>query len=306
MAKKIRILGIAPYQNLRTAMLQAAEKYDNIEMTVYTGNLEDGVQIALQHMDEGFDIIISRGGTAEMIREVSRVPVVEITVSINDILRSALMFENTGQRYAIVGYPNITRPAQNLCEMMNYDAPIVTIHQKDDLDEVLEKLKRDGYNLILCDVISEIRTREAGMEPILIVSGPEGIASAIDSAINICEETEETMARSRLFTEALKLHGKQTVILKEDGTVLFSAYNEEKAASVIEYLRGLIRDSQELAPKGFHMIDNTLYSILAKQVDFMERTSYIFSLEQNPIPTGGSRHGLRFSSYTEMSVLYSS
>ncbi len=306
MGRKIKILGIAPYQNLRTVMLSVAEEYDNIEMTVYTGNLEDGVQIALQHMDEDFDILISRGGTAKMIREISRIPVVEITISINDILRSALMLENTGQRYATVGYPNITQPAKRLYEMMHYDAPIITIHQKDDLDHVLEKLKKDGYNLVLCDVISEIRTREAGMEPILIVSGPEGIASAIDSAINICEEIEEMTAHSRLFTEALKLHGKQTVILKEDSTVLFSAYNEENAASVIEYLQGLVKDASALAPKGFHMIDDTLYSILAKKVDCMGRTNYIFSLEQNPIPIGGSKHGLRFSSYTEMSVLYSS
>ena len=54
MGTKYRILGIAPYENLRNAMVAEAAKYEEIEMVVYTGNLEDGVQLALQHMDEGF------------------------------------------------------------------------------------------------------------------------------------------------------------------------------------------------------------------------------------------------------------
>ncbi len=77
MKKTYKILGIAPYQNLRTAILTAAENYENIELTVYTGNLEDGVQLAMQHMDEGFDLILSRGGTAEMIQKVSTIPVID-------------------------------------------------------------------------------------------------------------------------------------------------------------------------------------------------------------------------------------
>ena len=38
-------------------MIAAAEKYKEVELTAYTGNLEDGVQLALQHMDQGFDLI---------------------------------------------------------------------------------------------------------------------------------------------------------------------------------------------------------------------------------------------------------
>ena len=130
MKKTYKILGIAPYQNLRTAILTAAENYENIELTVYTGNLEDGVQLAMQHMDEGFDLILSRGGTAEMIQKVSTIPVIEIPVSINDILRAILLLENLTEPYAVVGYPNITQPAHVLCEMMNYHMNIITIHHQ--------------------------------------------------------------------------------------------------------------------------------------------------------------------------------
>jgi len=306
MKKTIRILGIAPYQNLRTAMLAAAEKYDNVEMTAYTGNLDDGVQLALQHMNEGFDIILSRGGTAEMIRQVSSIPVIEISVSINDVLRAALLLENHTRPYAVVGYPNITKPAHILCEMMNYQMNIITIHHPDELEATLKKLKREGCTLILCDVITEMMTRKAGMEPILILSGSEGIENAIEQAVSMCQAIEETKNRSQLYKEALRIQDRKTVIIKKDGTVLFSTYDKENINSVIGYLKTLTENPRTLSAKAFHTIDNTLYSILAEESSFEGEPCCIFCLEQNPFPIGGSRHGIRISSYTEISVMYSS
>lgn len=303
---KYRILGIAPYLNLRNSMVTLAEKYKEVEITAYTGNLEDGVQLALQHMNQGFDLILSRGGTAKMIQEVASIPVVEIPISVNDILRAILLLENLTEPYAIVGYPNITQPAHILCEMMNYQMNIITIHHPNELDEALQKLKKEGIHFVLCDVITETVTREAGLEPILILSGTEGIESAIEISINMCRAMEETKERSRLFTKALEMKGTGTMIIKKNGVVLFSTYNKENLASVTEYLRQMIRDSRSVPAKAFHRIDNELYSIWAEETDFLGEICYIFCLEQNPFPVGGSKHGIRFSSYTEISAMYSS
>ena len=42
---KIRILGIAPYDGMRTAMERAAENFPQIQLDAYTGDLEAGVAI---------------------------------------------------------------------------------------------------------------------------------------------------------------------------------------------------------------------------------------------------------------------
>ena len=217
-----------------------AAKYEEIEMVVYTGNLEDGVQLALQHMDEGFDILISRGGTAELIRRVATIPVIEITLNINDILRAILLVGNLTEAYAVVGYPTVTQPARVLCEMMNYRMNIVTIHSPEELGPVLRELKAGGCNFILCDVITEMMAREAGMEPILILSGPESIDIAIEYSVNMCRAVAETKARSRLFTKALDMQGMKTVIMKRDGTILFSTYNEKNITAVTGHLKKLM------------------------------------------------------------------
>lgn len=55
-----RILGIAPYDGMRTAMEQAAQAYPNVEMDIYTGDLEDGQAIVQQMPPNSYDCIISR------------------------------------------------------------------------------------------------------------------------------------------------------------------------------------------------------------------------------------------------------
>ena len=56
---------------MRTAMEQAAQAYPNVEMDIYTGDLEDGQAIVQQMPPNSYDCIISRGGTAALIRQVT-------------------------------------------------------------------------------------------------------------------------------------------------------------------------------------------------------------------------------------------
>lgn len=80
--RKIKILGIAPYQSLKTYMEKVAQSYSDIELVTYVGDLEAGVKLSQQYMNDGFDIIISRGGTASLIKNFSTIPVIEIPLSL--------------------------------------------------------------------------------------------------------------------------------------------------------------------------------------------------------------------------------
>lgn len=102
------ILGIAPYEGMRDAMERAAEAFPGMHLDVHTGDLEQGVEIVRSMADQGYDAIVSRGGTAALIRQVTDLPVIEIQLSVYDVLRTIKLAENYSSLYAIVGFPNIT------------------------------------------------------------------------------------------------------------------------------------------------------------------------------------------------------
>ena len=69
MEQKIRLLGIAPYSEMRPLMLEVSKEYQDIDLTVYVGDLQKGVEMARRNFYNDYDVIISRGGTATMLRE---------------------------------------------------------------------------------------------------------------------------------------------------------------------------------------------------------------------------------------------
>lgn len=137
-----RILGIAPYDGMRTAMEQAAQAYPNVEMDIYTGDLEDGQAIVQQMPPNSYDCIISRGGTAALIRQVTDLPVVDIHISVYDVLRTMKLAENYSSLYAIVGFPSITEPAHTLCSLLDFNLDILTVNNAAEVRHTLERCSR--------------------------------------------------------------------------------------------------------------------------------------------------------------------
>lgn len=302
--QKIKILGIAPYQNLKNIMMTAAASWNQVELTVYVGNLEAGAELVRQHIHENYDVIISRGGTARMIQKLAQIPVIEIPISIHDILHAMVLLENSTVPYAVVGYPDFTDAANLLCQMMNYHMNIITIQKTEEIQTVLNQLKAKNCELILCDVITETLARKAGLKPILILSGTESVETAIRQAVEICNSTYAFKQKYTLLDEALQTHDTDTIILNSNGDVLYSTYNQANILEVLSYLRQLITDTREPSPKAFHLIDQKLFSLFIKKATINEVDCFIFCVKQNPVPIGGSKHGLRFSTYTDVSVSY--
>lgn len=177
---KIRILGIAPYEGMHTVMDRASQDYPNIQLDVFTGDLEVGVAIVQRMAPNSYDCIISRGGTAALIREVTDVPVVEIQLSVYDVLSAMKLAENYSSRYAIVGFPNITESAHILCDLLGYHLDILTIHGADEAESVLKRLKEDGCRMVVCDMITHTIARKLELDAFLITSGVESLHSAIN------------------------------------------------------------------------------------------------------------------------------
>ena len=68
MEQKIRLLGIAPYSEMRPLMLEVSKEYQDIDLTVYVGDLQKGVEMARRNFYNDYDVIISRGGTGWTFR----------------------------------------------------------------------------------------------------------------------------------------------------------------------------------------------------------------------------------------------
>jgi transcriptional regulator with PAS, ATPase and Fis domain len=187
----IKALVIVPYEGLYEMMKEIQQEVDDIQFDIELGNLYEGVAIAKEAENNGYHVIISRGGTASMIQEVVSIPVIDIQVSGYDVLRIITLVKGFSRKAAIVGFSNITQGAATICKLLDLDIKTLTITKDTEVKEKLSNLKKLGYEVIIGDVVTVQAAKQLGLTGVLITSGKEAIFEAL----------EETRRTFRIFSK---------------------------------------------------------------------------------------------------------
>ena len=304
MTSKIRLLGIAPYENMKPLMQELAKEYQDIVLTVFVGDLQQGVELARRNFYNDYDAIISRGGTATKLRERLDLPVVEIPILPYDIMRAMKLAENVSSRYAIVGFPNVTASAQELCQLMQYQIDIYTIQEADQVESVLKSIQRSGTRAILCDMVAHTTAMRLGLDAVLITSGAEGIHAAFTEARRLYHNYSLLREENRFLRSLLWNQINHTVVFSDRGELFFSTL-ENTGAPIIEFLRGESRRGREDTRQHIlKQIHNVQYSIRLRHETFggREYTAYYFS--ESRVPSADIQRGIRYEGQPEAEEQY--
>lgn len=301
---RTRILGIAPYEGMHTAMMNAAQAYPNVQLDVYTGDLEEGKTIVQRMPPNTYDCIISRGGTSALIRQVTDLPVVDISISIYDVLRTIKLAQNYSSLYAIVGFPSITEPAHILSTLLDFDLDILTVHSAEQVTHTLERLKQGGYRMVVCDMVTHTIARQMGFDAFLITSGVESIHAAIDQAVDLSNWFGRLRQENFFLRSITQEHNGRVVVLEQDGTPFYSSPTEPPAELAM-VLRSHLREIPASGSMRFYYTErDQLYSIMAQQLMMDTRQRFLFYCVPSRIPLHANRAGLRSLNKGECEYLF--
>ncbi len=238
----IKALLIAPYQGL----VETAKKIkipEEIQLDMRAANLSEAVDIAHSAERQGYELIISRGGTATLIQEEVTIPVVHIDITGYDMLRVFTLIRDMQKGVALVGFPNITRGAATLCSILEQDVQIITIHSSDEVRGHLEQLRLQGYTVVIGDVITVQVAEQVGLRGILITSGKEALLDAIEEGRRLYTLFRKVKHQSAYLRDTFQTLPSAMVLLDESGAIIehndkFNAYglSPNRTAPVFQQL----------------------------------------------------------------------
>lgn len=289
----VHILGIAPYESMKATMERTAEEYPDICLDVFTGDLQAGADIVRRNLHNGYDCIISRGGTAELIRGITDIPVVEIQLSVYDILRTIKLAENYSKLYAIVGFPSITGPAYTLCDLLRYDIDILTVHNAEETYTTLSRLQEGGYRMVVSDMVTQTIARQLGMDAFLITSGIESLQAAFDQALTLGGAFRRLRQENFFLKCAARDDNGFIVVLDRRGNLSYSAAGEP-GADLLTVLRTKLTEIPETSPLRFYHNDQgNLYSVTGQVVTIGQERCFLFRCVPSKIPLRTNKAGIR-------------
>lgn len=279
MSRPIHILGIAPYQGIASLMNTVCADRENVEIDTFVGDMAAGLQIAQQQLnrrDVSYDVVLSRGGTAELLRQNVPLPVIDIPLSVYDILRAIKLAENYEFSYTIIGFPAITRNAAFVCDVLRYEVEIHTIHDLEEARGVLTQLRAKGCRLLLCDVVTTSLAQEYGIPTILFTSGIESVGEAIDEAIQQAVHQRQIQTQQDFFHQTLEALPHDTLVLRPDGTALVSVVHEALPDLVQKRAASLAFSSR---PQTCMVeVEGCLYDLVGRPVHCGEELAQVVSI----------------------------
>lgn len=240
--RKVKILAYAPYEGLRNLIDEIASNRDDVEVTAITANVEEAVEVYKNSNTEEFDLIISRGGTAELLTEVSPIPVIDISFTLPDILSALNLISPNKGRYAFLGYSSLGKTFEKLTRLLDIPFDIYSAKNKIEMAEKAKMIKEMGYSFVITDAVASEISEVRGMNTILLISGRESVLNAIDNAVTIFRETYKLENKVSLLEDALSLSGSSVLVFDKNKSLIYSSKELKNSQLLIKYSKDLIEN----------------------------------------------------------------
>lgn len=180
-----RIIAILPNESLTDIMLKVQNQM-GFEFLVYHRQMDEAVKLAEEKKAEGVKVILSRGMTANYLKNNLDIPVIDIKYDFfhfADALEKALAISN---EVAIIGFTDafhIAKKAVKYVEEKGQKIHVVILPDGSGIEEKIQILHGKGINTFVGGNLVVTTAMEMGLNAVLLQADETAITEAIKDAL---------------------------------------------------------------------------------------------------------------------------
>lgn len=162
-------------------------------------SFDEAIVVGKEMEQKGVDVIISRRGTAELLRENLNIPVLALTANPLDILVSlkrAMMF---GKKILITSYGKQLAGLVELEEMFNVGIMQGYYHDNESLEQVIAAAKDKGVEVIIGGGIATKYADKYGLKGVELYISERAVTLAIEDALSVARLHRQEQEKSEKY-----------------------------------------------------------------------------------------------------------
>ena len=218
----MKIVLIAPYRDLLETAREVKKDLD-VDVELELGDMSEGVKVARDWEKRGADVIISRGGTYQLIRDSVSVPVVEIKVSAFDILRQFQGLIGGKETVGVAGYKSVIYGCEVIGEILNLNLVTIIIEKEEEGLRQVAAAQEKGVSLIIGDTVGAHSAEKIGLKSRLITSGKQAVAAAVNEAFRLAYALKAEKERAEQIKTIVDFVHDGIIAVDKEGRI--SIYN---------------------------------------------------------------------------------
>lgn len=234
----MKVLLIAPYKGLAALIESMESELEEFSVRTHVADLDKSIKLLDRYKltGEQFDVIISRGGTAEVLKLNTTIPVIDIHISGYDILRMLTLLKSYNTRIGMVGFKQIIYSFEAVSSVINLDIDYRVVKDESDVMETLVVMKKQGIHIVVGDAVTIKKATTLGMQGVLITSGKESVLDAFQKAKQLKQEVQKYSRQAELFESLFNRLHHPAAILSESGRLQYAnrAIKKQMTMSALE------------------------------------------------------------------------
>jgi len=218
---KVRLALISTYPDM-TKLFKTLAEQEGFNPYIAVATLSEAATIA-KTIESQTDVILSRGGTAEYIKDVVEIPVVAIPVTPFDVMCSIHRIKSTIKKIALFTYKEKMPGIRDIEKMLALEIHEYTFFSREDIEGGMQDAKNKEISIIMGGILVRQLAPLYGMEGILIESGEETIYRSMYEAIHLAELRK--VERSRAARIKVVLDSVMQGVIATDELGCVTIYN---------------------------------------------------------------------------------
>lgn len=200
-----KITFIAPYKEVFEIGKRVMAEFGLLEKTdFHIGWMKQGVEIARKAEAEGTDLIISRGGTAELIAQSDvQVPIVEIPITFEDLAEALLKARELANKdtpqIAVLAFSNMIKNIEVFARVMDLDLKIYRLDSEEDITPITEQALNEDNDVIIGGIKSTVIATDKRAKAVLLSSGENSYRDALVQATRVLYARTLEKERMKMF-----------------------------------------------------------------------------------------------------------
>ena len=277
--KRFRILIIAPYLSFQETAAPVIQEFPTVDFEMHTGDEFTAISIFNSYPPNAFDAIITRGAIAAILRQFTSVPVVEVDVSLLDILRAINQPGFSDQRVAVVGYSSIINSVKKVFEVLQLKNTEIYEVRYAEVKERVAELADRGFSLIIGDVPSVNAAMANGLRGLLILSSEDCIRQSVIAAIYYSELMEKGQEITHIFQTVIDNLKFRIILMDQIGNVIVDnrafeiTDHQTFKKELLLFIPVLLQQSTD---RGCKKIGTQGIEIIGKRVSYRNQDCFLF------------------------------
>ena len=215
---KYKIGFIASSIQLVNHAREISEELD-YDIKVSTNGLDEAIPVGREMEASGVEVVVSRGGTSNMLRESLRIPVLSIPLTYFDIFSSVQRAAQFGSKVTLITFRQKLSRIEALEDLFKIELSQGIYSNRESLERVILSAQNKGCDVVIGGGVTMQIAKKYDLKVVELETAKETITSIIEDAKSVVKSRREEQEKTQRYQSIIDSTSEGIIAVNEQGEI---------------------------------------------------------------------------------------